>query len=518
MKTYIDRGIYRETMRRLRLPALTMLVLAIVADAMSLIGFVALRDHTTLYDAHPSLYAIPFVAPYLLTLIGLHFQAKRCDSDFYHALPFTRTTLTVSILAAVASWCAIIIAGSTVSIILEPYVLKELEITNIVLVPTAAMAASLFMMALTFTATQLCGTTVSMAFTAPILLFAPLLIKNTLFGVVYDGDMLLPRLDDAVLAPSRYNLLYGGYLNGSAWLWTSLLTVALAAIGLYIAKHRPSETAGNAAIHPVAQALIRLLLGFVCCLPSIQTLTLDHPDTDGIVLGFTFAVVVYFLYELIITRSAKALLRAIPWLGVLAVVVAVCVVAINVIVPMTVESFVPTTDNVNSISLSSNEWSCDLYQEHTYMDINGDWKSRPDAYAKEYDLVTEKPLFDPFRYSAGIYSYYEPEFYSWSELYNDSRCTRARVKDDACIAMVCEAYAVCKNDLDRYDYDASYTVKENAFGKEWAIYEVVIDFHTGLLTRSRTVYLTETQYIQLLNAVNDVRPLPEFEFNFDAVV
>ena len=518
MKTYIDRGIYRETMRRLRLPALTMLVLAIVADAMYLIIASLLNKQTTLYDVHPSLYAIPFIAPYLLTLIGFHFQTRRCDSDFYHALPFTRTTLAVSILAAVVSWCAIILVGSTVSLVLEPSALKHLSFTTIASIPTAVLAASLFMTALSFAVTQLCGTTVSMAFTVPILLFAPLLIKNSLFGTVYSGDLLLPQLDDAVLAPSRYNLLYGGYLNGSAWLWTLLLTVVLAAVGLYIAKRRPSETAGNAAIHPVAQALIRLLLAFVCCLPSVQLLTYKYPDIGEIVLGFTFAVVVYFLYELVVTRSAKALLRAIPWLGVLAVVVTVCVVTINVIVPFAVNSFVPTTDNVNSISLSSNEWANDLYQEHSYRDINGDWKKTTQAYAEAYDLVTEEPLFDPYHYSVGIYSYYEPEFYTWTELYNDSRCTRARVKDDACIAMVCDAFAVCKKDLGREDRDASYTVHENAFGKEWAIYEVVIDFHTGLLTRSRTVYLTETQYIQLLNAVNDVRPLPEFEFNFDAIV
>ncbi len=513
MKTRIDRGIYRETMRRLRLPALTMLVLATVFDALSqMLSAVFVSSYSTLYTFHPSLYAVPFIVPYLLTLIAFHFQTKRCDSDYYHALPFTRTTLSASILAAVASWCAIIIGVSSVILAVTPIALGELTVENTLIVTAATIVASLFMMALTFVATQLCGTTASMVFTTPILLFAPLILKNTLFSTIYNNVDLLPQLDDAALAPSRYNLLYGGYRNDSAWIWTVLLTVVLLAVGLYIAKRRPSETAGSAAIHPAAQAIIRLLLAFVCCLPAIVNMVSDA-RVDGILIVFdyVFAVVVYFLYELITTRSAKQLLRAVPWLGVLAILNVICVV-ICIMVPVAVISFSPISDDVDSISLTANVTVTDLSEEAALKTEKGDWIHSQ----KEFD---GQSLFKHYGYGMGIYGYIEPGFYEWAELYDNSRCVRARVEDDDCIAMICAAYAVCRQDAENSECPyPGYTVEKNAVGNERATYEVVIDFHTGLLTRSRVVHLTETEYVQLLNAVNDVRPLPDYAFNFDAIV
>ena len=75
-----------------------------------------------------------------------------------------------------------------------------------------------------------------------------------------------------------------------------------------------------------------------------------HPDGFLIAFDYLFAVVVYFLYELITTRSAKQLLRAVPWLGVLAALNVICVVMIGIVMPLAVNSFEPTADSVDSIS------------------------------------------------------------------------------------------------------------------------------------------------------------------------
>lgn len=516
----IDRGLLKETMRRLRTPALTMLILATVFDLLAQLvsdfEFIA----NSLYAFHPSLYVIPFIVPFLLTTMGFKFQTKRCDSDFYHALPFTRVTLTATVLTAVAAWCGIIVVGSSVVLSLIPSILRKLTLAGALLPMTATLLASLFMVALTFLVTQLCGRGSSIVFTVPIFLFSPMIIHATLYGLIYPYNNLFVDLYDSRQHPSYYNLLFGGTDHLSAWLWTIALTVILLILGFFFAKRRPSETAGNAAVHPVAQACIRLLLAFVCCLPAISEIvmiltgqTLYPDEILPIILAvYVVALVVYFMYELITTRSAKALLRTVPWLGVLAGLNVICILLITFLAIPLVNSYEPTPETVDSISLAGNISYYNMEDEGNALY----WESYQDpywVYENEYDLPTDKPLFSRYNY---YYGYSGRTYYNWETVYEESRCDDVRVTDPACIEAACKAFSTAKRDAGS-NRAANKTILRKAYGTEWAVYEVAMEFHSGPFTRSRIVFLTETEYIALLNAINDIRPLPDFSFNFEAI-
>jgi len=221
---------------------------------------------------------------------------------------------------------------------------------------------------------------------------------------------------------------------------------------------------------------------------------------------------VYFLYELITTRSAKALLRTIPWLGVLAGLNVICILLITFLAIPLANNYEPTPDTVDSISLTGNVTFYNMEDEGERLY----WESYQDpywVYENEYDLPTDEPLFDRYNY---YYGYSEKSFYDWEAAYGESRCDGVRVTDPACIQAACKAFSTAKRDADS-NRAANKTILRKAYGTEWAVYEVVMEFHSGPFTRSRIVFLTETEYIALLNAINDIRPLPDFPFNFEAI-
>ncbi len=499
-KVLIHGGLYRETMRRLRLPALVMLILFTVFDLISFDSPLPTNASVAFTTIHLSLYWIPFIAPFLLTLLAFRFQSKRRESDFYHSLPFNRITLSLSMLAAIATWCAVIIIGSSVPMT-SIYVINTLFnggapalltfLLSAMLTTTASFLSSLFVMSLTFLASTLCGNTVSVVFTITIVWLAPSFITEALSTALRIMVPILP-INENTLHPSHFNLLYADYESLAAWIGTSVLIAAMLAIGLWATKRRPSETAGSSTVTPSLQIVLRLLCALTCCLPAIYSLLVYGTCDIGI---FLLAIVVYFLYELFTTRKVKNLLKAIPWLGVLAVLNLVCILTINLIATGAL-SFTPTPDQVDSISLISLESSHEMPYHNNHIGAHAQ-TNLYDEYAKN-DLVTETPLF-PNQNS---------EFYGiWSAFYEESDCRKVRVTDETCIRDACNALALSVNDL-KTGYYASKTIKDNAYQKEWAVYEVQVDFHVGAVTHSRLIYLTDSQLEALLRQIDKTEPLP----------
>ena len=117
-KTLFSFGIYKESMRRLRVIGFIALVfLLVVQMSPVIIGVVdyAMMGKTSQAPTAENFATLTWamatvstlVAP-LMVLIAFSIFNKRASSDFYHALPYTRPCVFVSIMAAVYTWTAII--------------------------------------------------------------------------------------------------------------------------------------------------------------------------------------------------------------------------------------------------------------------------------------------------------------------------------------------------------------------------------------------------------------------------
>ncbi len=501
----IDRGIYRETLRRLRLPALVMLVLVTVLDAFPLLMKILDEDFEYLSEfstVHPLLYAIPFVAPLLLTAMAFRFQTRRCDSDFYHALPYTRTTLSVSMLSAVATWCAAVVIVSSVTVALLCLAFPGgLTFALIALESTACLAACLFMTALSFLAVSLCGNTVSVIFTVFILLFAPQLISTTLLSGLVERVPILPY-SNAVLNLTQYNLLYGGFDTIQAWVGTAVLTAICLGVGLWANKRRPSETAGSPTVTPALQIVLRLLLSLACCLPAIDiiidTVGGYHTDLSEAAFLYLLAVIAYFLYELFTTKKAKNLLKAVPWLGVLALLNVLCVVLVS-FAGSVIASFAPAPKQVRSVSLTALHYMEELEHYSNSFSVTYYNTSEEKTYA------TEQPAL-PTDYEA---------FYSYTLRYAKSDCGKVKLTDERSKEIVCSRLEELCDLLGKNNYNLQGKIRLEGEGREWCVYQVEVAIRQGLVTHHRLLWLTDSELTHLLGEINKHAELPTCIYDYE---
>lgn len=529
MKTRLFHGgLYRETLRRLRVPALVMLTLTTVFDLLwTLIAFFAFQFHVdpdylehqfSVY--HGTLNLIPFVVPFVLMLAAFHYLTKRRDSDFYHSLPFTRTSLSLSMIAAVATWIAVIVVVPSVIIGIFPVVLMgTVPFGEALLTVGGCLAASLFMMSLCFLSIMISGNTVSTVFNVIILLFGPPLFVQSLIDMsTYNLNIVdsVPNVWSlSLLFPSTENYDWewlGNYSSPLAWTFTLIATLLCFSSALWIGKRRPSETAGKASFHPLMQVVLRILLTMVCCLTAIWLLCdmynsysfnslLEKLLTMLTVSLFLYVppVVVYFLYELFTTRKLINLLKAIPWLGVVAVLNIACILCVPA-ASHNMLHFRPAPADVNSVSLTEISFRSVMpeYEEKYLEDY--DITDAYDYYQETYGLDPKDSLFGvPFSEANEA----DTKYYAFESMYNESDCTKARLTDAASIGIACKALGTALDDL-----HGDCSVLEHARGKEWAVYNVTITYHTGVVSRARSVYITESELAVLLRAIAEQESLP----------
>ncbi len=329
--------LFLEGIKRLRIFAIVVAVLALTASALVPIS-VWLDSADNYFDfaekfiLPPSLACIPagimvLVAP-LLSADLFSFLFKRKQSDFFHAIPYTRTCVYVSFVAAIFAVTAAILVGcggvSGVLWSLCPFVTMDIGALwayVLICLLAATMLTGFMLLALTVTGTE---GSAAMLF----LLFASITrIVAAIFLGMLDGMVLL-NTDmmwiESVLSPLWFlpvSAVYYLIENGVADLmytpenliYSIVVTVALYALSGLLYARRHSEMAGNPAPGRKTQALFRILftVPFILLLPLCIWL---GADLYLIVIIAVVTLLVYFLYELITTKRARNMLKALPGL------------------------------------------------------------------------------------------------------------------------------------------------------------------------------------------------------------
>ncbi len=503
--TWFHKGLYRDFLRQLRVPAVVMLLLFTVFEAFATISTI-LEDYFGYYsfnEMHPSLYVMPYIVPLVLVLMALHYQHTRRDSDFYHSLPVSKLGISLSAFAAAVTWTVVLIAVSSLVLwllgILTPlppdYSMSYLEIEGILYERSfvyvlrevgAAILAALMMAALVFLAAMLCGTLLSTLSVTAILMFAPFLLCEILMGYVFDRvSYIYPygHLFDGLIGNADYTFNIFGYnlllsfssANGEVGVWiaTAVWIVVLMAVGILCARRRPSETAGASSVSPVLQTSFRILLTLACSLPAVMIILEGDAELLSLGLIYLFATAVYFLYELFTTRKVQNLVKAIPWYAVFVVLHILCILGVHAGSAM-ILNYRPAADDIRGVSVVSIDTG---YYLENYVNV----------------CIRSSKLE------------------RYAELYAGSDSSKAVVKEKEAKSIVCNALSAgCIHTMASRG-NGWYGCNNQCGGvcqQEVPQYVVTVAIYDGMAKHIRQIHLTDEDMRTLMGAVNEVEPLP----------
>lgn len=489
--TLIHKGLYLESLRRLRLA--TILLAAIPTAIMATMLFVDIfdaysdlaqgfsvfkHDYASFIEVYWLLPALPFIVPVILSAVLFSQQNKRCDSDFYHSLPLTKRQLSASWFAAIVTSTAFVVLGSSLVIFTIDQINPGTQTPTwdaVVLPVFGACLAAIMVASVLFLSYNLSGNSVSALFTAAILLFAPHLITLA-FSHSIAEDVSVVSVE--TLNTFQYFTLFWRYDYTLAWVLSLLAIAVCTLLGYSAAGCRKSEIAGQAAVSKVLQTILRLTAAFVVCLPAILIILGDWWMDDVVVWVFyVLAVVVYMLFELFTTKKAKNMLKSLPWLGVLAAMNVVAILGVNA-ATHSINAFCPTADEIDSVSVT-----------------------KLITYDYSADLNSKSCI------PATMYHVYAP-------LYNRSDCAKVELTDDLPKKVVAAALESTLGSRDGYtieEYDSYY----DAYGiSPYGVtdYQIEVEIDTGLLTRKRIVWVNDTQLKALLGAIDEIEPLPVSDY------
>ena len=339
--SFFNFRLFLEALKRLRVIGLATAILAVTASA--LVPVVCWIEQSgsrpiTPYEMETEFLCIPagfvsLLAPFFFAVL-FSFLNKRKESDFFHAIPYTRTCVYVSFVSAslVFVWviqlaCALV-AGILWGMI--PALIADIGgmiSYTLVSMLAAAMLSSFMMLALTVSGTE--GSCMLL-----FLLFAGFtrVVAAIFCGCLESIDLL--RINDlwsnSFFSPLWFlplNVIYYWMDVTSATrllysvpniLYSAAVTLAVFALAGLIYKHRRSEMAGNPAPGVKTQALFRIMFTTLLAL-LLPLLVISDAAEVGLTLVLVVGVLlVYFLYELITTKRPRNMLKAIPGLGIVA--------------------------------------------------------------------------------------------------------------------------------------------------------------------------------------------------------
>ena len=305
------------------------------------------------------LYAIPFLAPFFF-LVLFSFLHRRKDSDFYHAIPYTRTCVYVSFVsAALAFIFAIQIASALIGgaiFAASPFFTFEfgtlLEILGTTML-AGAFLSSFMMLSLSVTGTG--GTTMLLfGLFASITRIVLLLFAACIESIWIVDASFYPFLSASWYLPIRI-FVAEGRLRDSVPTYAELIpyTIVVTALIFLLAgvlyKTRRSEMAERSAPSRLMQSIFRCLFTLPFALIITALILTDDIEFEALLILLTVTLLVFYLYELITTKRPKNMLKATPWLG--AVIGASLLFAISFgAFSLTVHRSIPV-EKINSVAV-----------------------------------------------------------------------------------------------------------------------------------------------------------------------
>ena len=386
-KTIFSRGLYAESLRRLRvLGFIALAVMVLVQLAPMIVGVVDYYSSQSYYAEQESIYdeavkhtpetvnalqlflAVPFtcaiVTPIMVLLVFSIFN-KRASSDFYHALPYTRPCMFASTMAAVLTWViGICLICSVIG--LAGYLALPKMFTVIFTGTGELLLSCLALLLLTAGGTALAmsatGTVLSNICVALLVLFLPRFVMTIMTSwISSSAEFLAFNVTGNSFLSYDINIVFGTvvdiftegdipdfFKNLASDIYSIVLGLVYLALALIVFVYRKSETATCPAPGRAVQHVIRIMITMVVGI--FATILFIEGEWAGFIVISLLSLVVYLAYELITTHRWKNLLKALPFFG---VVVGLCILcgAVIVGVPKIASLYTPDSEDIDSVRL-----------------------------------------------------------------------------------------------------------------------------------------------------------------------
>ena len=222
--------LFAETFRQLRIIGLTAtIILSIFAAVVPIGDFISGYKYieiengiqqvvykTTVVSSlniQPLAVLVYIVVAPLLVLSAFYFLNKRNASDFYHAIPETRTCIFVSLFSACVAWIATALLSSTAVALITTGILHNYFIVNystVLISVFTIFSAALLVAASVAAAMTITGTLFNNVFVSALILFVPRLFIFIINGFVTDSIpfVVSNNSDNWFLSPT-INLAFG---------------------------------------------------------------------------------------------------------------------------------------------------------------------------------------------------------------------------------------------------------------------------------------------------------------------
>ncbi len=301
-----------------------------------------------------------YLAPFLIFLM-FNYLNHRKDSDFYHAIPFTRMCVYLSFGAAAMSWMlGILIAGGLASGLvwtMNPYVtysfggllgqialsclnallLASVACAVVSLTGTEGTACVAFILALSFWRILLACFASCIEAVNPLWVYADIWNGYCSPWFVLPLGLLRGMVDD------------GHPVTATQIVYAAVVAVGLFALGGVFYAKRKSELAGRAVPGKIMQTVLRTALTLLIAILGTFLLLAGELDFSTLLIFIAAVLLIYFLYELLTTKSVKGMLRAAPWLS---VVLGACVLFCGAV---HVSNYAVTHENLEAERIESVE-------------------------------------------------------------------------------------------------------------------------------------------------------------------
>ncbi len=339
-RSNFHRGFFLEMFRQLRTKGL---VFTFILAGINLILFTSLVTANPLNITYSHISAQLMAAPMLISLYVMvpvmvfgayRWIFKRVQSDFYHAIPLTRTQIYASTTAAILLWLFIGL-GTYAAVRALLYAIFGLPFNYLLyLCVCINMAiAAIEILAAFSLGSALAGNRFVAFFSGVVILFLPRALMEA-FWILVEVDSglgvpfsMLPFFLNPtfnIAATPIHSLIYGAdFANVFAMLYSAVYACALTLLGGVAFYRRKSEAAADIPyLSRGLQTTVRVCFG----LPSLAIVTVlvnimirygdDAEDVIGVMLAplmvtsIFFSFVFYCLYELISSRKMKTVVKS----------------------------------------------------------------------------------------------------------------------------------------------------------------------------------------------------------------
>lgn len=354
--------LYKDTLKRLRIPGFVFLIL--VSFPVFFEGIWGTQHGLNYPISNLAVLSYVLIAP-LMTIQLFGFMNKRNASDFYHAIPISRTCLFLTYISAIMTWISIILVISTAlgfgCFAIKKQTTAPFDTTIQYALPIATKHSLLFLLAMLVcsllvigvivTGMSLAGTfAMGFAISAMLLLLPGIFITYCNYYISLTAPFLNPKYFFLPFSNESPNLVSDSLISYFAFqgynitdfcemdkiLSTFVLAILALCTGGYAFHKRNSAGAGFYTIHPLVESISRCF----CCLavtliPLSLILTKTLPNKDYIqvrdtiwhtgkpvlitIIWYLIAIFIYFLFEYINSRKIKNLLKSIPGLFIVTV-------------------------------------------------------------------------------------------------------------------------------------------------------------------------------------------------------